>query len=94
MLGCVRTSSSHFAVSELAFRITNDLRMHLDCDLVALGVCRNKRVDVLSISKYDSISSRNPGVRSMREAMEECYDFCGPIVHQDEPRGPEVLMVE
>ncbi len=82
------------SASELAFRITNDLRTRLDCDLVALGVCRNKRVNVISISKYDSVSSRNPGVRLIGEAMEECFDFGGPIVRQDEPWGPEELLIE
>ncbi len=59
---------------ELAFAITNELRNKLNCEQVALGMVRRKRIRLLSISGFDQIARQSPGVAAIQNAMEECYD--------------------
>lgn len=82
-LGRVSTFSSP---RELAFAITNNLRNVTSADQVALGLVRNGRVEVLSISGYDEIKAQSESVRALGAAMEECLDAGAPIAWQRE--GP------
>lgn len=82
-LGRVSTFSSP---RELAFAITNNLRNVTSADQVALGLARNGRVEVLSISGYDEIKAQSESVRALGAAMEECLDAGAPIAWQRE--GP------
>ena len=62
------------SVEEFAFAITNSLRNKLSCDHVALGMVRGHAVQLLSISGFDDLKPRSPGVMEIRAAMEECLD--------------------
>lgn len=82
-LGRVATFSSP---RELAFAITNNLRNVTSCDLVALGIARAARIEVLSLSGYDEIKAQSESVRALTGAMEECLDAGGAVTWQRE--GP------
>lgn len=67
---------------ELAFSITNGLKSSLRIDHVALSIVSGRRIRLLSISGFDDIRNRNPGVRLIQQAMEECLDTRGPVIYQ------------
>lgn len=67
--------------TELAFAITNSLRNQTSCDQIALGVASGGRVEILSISGYEEVNDRSPGVAELRAAMEECVDAGVRIVY-------------
>ena len=69
---------------QLAFAITNSLRTRLGCELAAMGLAVGRRVKILSVSGLDRVANRNPGIVTLRGAMEECADFDEPIVCQSE----------
>ncbi|MCH9022330.1 MAG: HlyD family efflux transporter periplasmic adaptor subunit [Planctomycetes bacterium] len=71
-------SSKH----ELAFSITNSLRNKTNCDQVILGIVRNKRIKILSISGHAEIPKQSPDIAIVIEAMEECYDMDSVLVCQ------------
>ena len=69
-------------VEELAFAITNELRNKLGGEQVSLGMVSRNRVKIISISGLDEVKKQSPGVVSLLEAMEECYDAGASIVYQ------------
>jgi hypothetical protein len=80
--------SSHKALSnaasaenaiELAFQLTNTLRTKLDCARVSLGMVHGARVNVISVSGFDEVKLRSPGVLQIHAAMEECLDAGEPV---------------
>ncbi len=89
MLDALSHASGAKTVRELAFGITNNLRAKLDCDLVALGRVRRRRVKVLSISGFADFSQRSSGVADVAAAMEEALDNNQPVVSQDVPTEPK-----
>lgn len=77
------TRAAHYkTLHEFAFAITNNLRSRIACEMVALSAIRNSRAQLLSISGLDEVKPRSPGVVSMRQAMEECFDSGRTIVFQ------------
>lgn len=62
------------SVEELAFALTNNLRNKYGCEQVALGLVTNQRIRLVSLSGYDDVPRRSPGVRHVVAAMEECLD--------------------
>ena len=69
---------------ELAFSIANSLRNKTNSDQVILGIVRNKRVEILSISGHADLPKRSPDIAIVLEAMEECYDMDSVLVCQQE----------
>ncbi len=67
-------------IEELAFAITNNLRMQFNCEQVALGLVSTPYVKILSISGMDTVVTRNPGIVPLISAMEECLDV-GKIIY-------------
>ena len=84
----LRKAAGFTTTTELAFTLTNRLRMRDGCDLVGLAQVRGKKVKILSISGLDEVSSSSPAVRAITAAMEECADFGMPVVHQPEKPLP------
>ena len=81
-VGSIQKVAEFTSETQLAFAITNKLRMRDGCDLVALASVTGTQVKVLSISGLDEISAKSPGVRAIKHAMEECADIGQPLVNQ------------
>ncbi|MCA9278858.1 MAG: efflux RND transporter periplasmic adaptor subunit [Phycisphaeraceae bacterium] len=81
-IGTLATVSQRKGLHELAFAITNTLRSKLGCEQVALGRVHGKRARLLSISGFDKLSRRSPGVAAVADAMEECLDHGSTVVCQ------------
>jgi len=87
----ISRAAAYTSKHEIAIAVTNKLRNKIGCDQVALGKVQHRRVKILSISGFDDVSPRNPGVANIRSAMEECLDRGKPIVFQkDDWNGPQV----
>ncbi len=87
-LGQVLAKATEYASrQEMALAITNNLRNKTGCEQVALGVVRGGRVRVISISGFDEVKKRTPGVDKIRAAMDECYDHRSPIVYPPDGAG-------
>jgi len=67
------------STEELAFSLTNSLRVKLGCDQVALALVERRSVRILSISGHDEVVGASPGVSRIRAAMEECLDVGAPL---------------
>ncbi len=63
----------------LAYSITNNLRNKLGCVQVAFAMVRRGRLEILSISGLDDVSTKSAAVAGLRAAMEECLD-AGQII--------------
>lgn len=74
---------------ELAFSITNNLRNKTGCDQVVLGMVIRKNIRILSLSGFDDVPKRSPGVQKIIAAMEECFDHGNMIVYQTEGQWSE-----
>jgi hypothetical protein len=72
------------SLHELAFAITNSLKNKFDCDQVTLAKVNGGRVGILSISGLDDVYAKSPGVKRIRQAMEECLDYGDVICCQVE----------
>ncbi|MBM4090791.1 MAG: HlyD family efflux transporter periplasmic adaptor subunit [Planctomycetes bacterium] len=81
------------SLHDLAFAVTNSLKNKFACDQVTLGQARGARIRVLSISGLDNVYPKSPGVRHIRQAMEECLDEGEAICHQDEDKWSEQSVV-
>lgn len=82
VVGALASVSQRKSPHELAFAITNTLRSKVGAEQVALGRVRHNRVRVLSVSGFDKLSKRSPGVSAVADAMEECLDTGSTIVCQ------------
>ena len=77
------------SLHELAFAVTNSLKNKFGCDQVVLGQVDRRRVRILSISGLDNVYPKSPGVKPIRQAMEECLDHGDVICCQDEDKWSE-----
>ena len=77
------------SLDELAFAITNSLKNKFACDQVVLGQVESGKIRILSISGLDNVYPKSPGVKHIRQAMEECLDHGGVICCQDEDKWSE-----
>jgi hypothetical protein len=74
------------SLHELAFAVTNSLKNKFECDRVTLGLVKGGSVRILSISGLDNVYPKSPGVRHIRQAMEECLDLGETICYQDQDK--------
>lgn len=81
-LRAVAKGAEYKNLHELSFAITNKLKGKLQCDMVAMGKVRQKKLEILSISGFDSINNQAPGVRLLHQVMEECLDAGNAICYQ------------
>ena len=73
---------------QLAFHIAGNLANRHGLDQVAVGLVSGKRVRVASVSGMDVVRASNPGVKWIRDAMEEGLDNADPILFGgDESEG-------
>ncbi|MEA1950177.1 MAG: HlyD family efflux transporter periplasmic adaptor subunit [Planctomycetota bacterium] len=77
------------SLDELAFAVTNSLKNKFNCDQVTLGQVEGGRIRILSISGMDNVYPKSPGVKHIRQAMEECLDSGEVICCQDEDKWSE-----
>ncbi len=75
----VSKAAKFSSVDELAFAITNNLRMQFDCEQVAISLVEGANVRLLSISGQDNVIKRHPGIVPLLASMEECLD-AGEII--------------
>lgn len=80
-------AADYTSIKELAFAITNGFATKLNCEQVALGLVKQGRVKVLSISGMDDVPKNTPGVVKLRHAMEECLDRGTPISCRKNAKG-------
>ncbi|MGK0520012.1 MAG: multidrug efflux pump subunit AcrA (membrane-fusion protein) [Planctomycetota bacterium] len=74
---------------ELAFHIAGSLANRHGLDQVAVGLVHGKRVRIASISGMDDVRASNPGVKWIRDAMEEGLDLGQPILFgEKDPETP------
>lgn len=66
---------------QLAFHIAGSLANRHGLDQVAVGLVHGKRVRVASISGMDDVRASNPGVKWIRDAMEEGLDLGQPVLY-------------
>jgi len=85
----VSKASAYANLHEFAFALTNNLRVRMNCDQVALGVTRFRRIKLFSISGVDDPKPKQPGTHRMRQAMEECLDAGEVIFCQGDDRWNE-----
>ncbi|MCA9299988.1 MAG: GAF domain-containing protein, partial [Phycisphaerales bacterium] len=69
-------------LDEFAFTIANAVRQRFNCDQAAIGIVRDGRISVRSISGLDHVRKRSPGVHRLEQAMGECVDAGRPVVAQ------------
>jgi hypothetical protein len=74
------------SLDELAFAVTNSLKNKFNCEQVILGQVRGGSIRIRSISGFDNVYPKSPGVQSIRQAMEECLDSGEPICCQEEDK--------
>ena len=67
---------------ELAFSLANGVKSRLQIDHVAIGTVSKDHVNLLSMSGFDELQPRNPGVRLVQQAMEECMDARSVVFFQ------------
>jgi hypothetical protein len=67
---------------ELMFAITNNLRNRLGCDQVVLARVRRNKARIESVSGFDDVKARSPGIMLIRAAMEEVVDAGQAIIVQ------------
>lgn len=65
----------------LAYSMLTDLETRYGFDLTAVGFVDGDRVEVAAISGVDDVRAANPGVATVRAAMEECLDRREVIVY-------------
>lgn len=70
---------SHSSLHEFCFSLANGLKTKVGCEQVCIGLVRGAAVRVACISGLDDLYPRSPGVRLIRQAMEECLDADEPI---------------
>ncbi|MFT4514572.1 MAG: multidrug efflux pump subunit AcrA (membrane-fusion protein) [Planctomycetota bacterium] len=74
---------------QLAFHIAGSLANRHSLDQVAVGLVHGKRVRIASISGMDDVRASNPGVKWIRDAMEEGLDLGEPILFgEKDPEAP------
>ncbi len=78
----LQQSMSYESIKEFAFAIVNNLCSKANCEQVALGIVRGKKVHLEAVSAFDNLPKRSPGVSKIRETMEECLDMGEPMVYQ------------
>ena len=81
------------SLHELAFAVTNSLKNKFTCVQVVLGQVESGKVRVLSISGLDNVYPKSPGVKHIRQAMEECLDSGEVICCQEEDKWSEESVV-
>lgn len=64
----------------LAYAMLSELEARYGLELAAVGFVHKDRVQVSAMSGVDDLRPSNPGVQSIRAAMEECLDRGEPIV--------------
>lgn len=76
---------------ELAFSLTNSLRVKFGLEQVSLALTAGSHVRILSISGLAEFKPRSPGVVCIRNAMEECLDLGEVLVAQRDAAHTEIL---
>ncbi len=74
---------------QFAFALVNSIASRFDCEQVAMGLVRNRRLIVDAISGSDTLKANSPGVIDIQQAMEECRDSTQTIVFQPEGQAPK-----
>jgi biotin carboxyl carrier protein len=74
------------SLHELAFAVSNSLKNKFECDRVTLGLVKGGNIRILSVSDLDNVYPKSPGVRHIRQAMEECLDLGETICYQDQDK--------
>ena len=75
---------------QLADGILAELESRYGVELAAVGfVRRNRRVEIASVTGLDQVRGANPGISTVRAAMEECFDR-GEIIVADSRIDAEV----
>ncbi|MFQ5503952.1 MAG: efflux RND transporter periplasmic adaptor subunit [Planctomycetota bacterium] len=65
----------------IAFGMVTQMRNRYGYDQAAIGYVRENRVSVVAISGFDDVRAANPGVKLIRQAMEECLDREELVLH-------------
>ncbi len=86
-------ASDFQSLHELAFAVTNSLKNKFGCDQVTLGLVEDGKIRVMSISGLDNVYPRSPGVKKIRQAMEECLDHGDVICCQTDDTWAEQSIV-
>lgn len=74
---------------EFAYLVTNSLRSKFECEQVAMGMVRSRRVELICVSGMDEPKSNSPGTRTITQAMEECLDRQRTILQQPESESSD-----
>lgn len=76
----LRTTDDANHPVRLAYGIMSELEARYGLELAAVGFVQKNRVHIAAMSGVDDLRPSNPGVQSIRAAMEECLDRGSPIV--------------
>lgn len=87
----VARSAQFTSPTELAFSLTNSLRVKFGLEQVALGIAAGSHIRLLSVSGLAEFKPRSPGVVCIRHAMEECLDIGEQLVAQRDAAHTELL---
>lgn len=79
-------ASQFESTREFGYSIVNSLCGQLDAEQVFFGVERRQRIVMEAVSGVVDFKAGSPGVATVRQAMEECFDAQSPIVCQ--PQKP------
>jgi biotin carboxyl carrier protein len=82
-------AADYESLHELAFAVTNSLKNKFECDRVTLGQVKEGTIGILSVSGLDNLYPKSPGIRHIRQAMEECLDLGETICWQDQDKWAE-----
>jgi RND family efflux transporter MFP subunit len=84
LVDLVAVGLEHEQFKVAATEVANELAERFSCQRVSLGFLRYKRIWVEAISHSTRINQQSNGMRSIKDAMEECLDQAGTIVYPQE----------
>lgn len=80
--GAMKAVFAAGSLREFAFTLVNTIANQARAEQVGYGYAADGRVRVLAISGLPDFKPHSPGVALMQQAMEECLDHAGLILHQ------------
>lgn len=97
VLEAVAVALRHGKFRQAVFEVASELRQIFSCAHVAIGLVEDAAVKVVALSDAATFEKRTPLVKAYAAAMEEAYDYGGPVLSSTEgaersPRHKELLV--
>lgn len=81
-LRAIVNTAKYENVEALCFALVNSYCGKLDCQRVALGLVKNKKVKIAAVSGLDTLIENSPAIVEIRQAQEECLDYGKQVLVQ------------